>query len=157
MVSADGKTHITNNDTIYIDAFTEGQDFYIKGGNGKYILENLNKDIVSYEYNGEKLSLTPVKIGNGIMRITDYEKNESRFVITVKNQARIFHVNNISTEVIGGSLTQDETKMIEEDITNSAIMKAGGSIEFTYTVEELNGGNVTISVSYTHLTLPTIA
>lgn len=144
LVSADGKTHITNNDTIYIDAFTEGQDFYIKGGNGKYILENLNKDIVSYEYNGEKLSLTPVKIGNGIMRITDYEKNESRFVITIKNQARIFHVNNISTEVIGGSLTQDETKMIEEDITNSAIMKAGGSIEFTYTVEELNGGNVTI-------------
>lgn len=144
LVSSNGKTHITNNDTIYIDAFTEGMDFSIRGGDGKYVLENQNRDIVRYEYNGEKVSLIPLKIGYGSLRITDYEKNESRFIINVKNQARIFHVNNISTEVLGGDLTQNETKVIEENIIESAIMKVSGSIEFTYTVEEMNGGNVTI-------------
>lgn len=144
LISTDGQTYITNNDTIYIDAFTNGKDFYIKGGNGKYILENQDKSIARYEYNGETLSLIPVKTGFGKLRITDYEKNESRFTITVKNQALIFHVDNISTDVIGGELTQNETKIIEENILKSAIMKVGGSIEFTYTVENLGAGNVAI-------------
>lgn len=144
LVSTDGQTYITNNDTIYIDAFTEGKDFNIIGGNGKYILENQNRDIIRYEYNGEIVSLIPLKIGHGSLLINDYEKNESRFIITVKNQARIFHINDISTEVLGGDLTQNETKVIEENIIESAIMKAGGSIEFTYTVEDMNGGNATI-------------
>lgn len=144
LLSSDGQTYITNNDTIYLDAFTEGKDFHIKGGNGKYVIENQNKDIASYEYNGEKLSIAPVKIGYGSLRISDYEKNESRFIVTVRNQARVFNVNDISTEVLGGELTQNETKVIEENIKYSAIMGVGGSIEFTYTVEELNGGNVTI-------------
>lgn len=144
LVSTDGQTHITNNDTIYIDAFTNGKEFNIKGGDGKYVLENQNSDIVRYEYNGEKVSLIPLKTGYGSLRITDYEKNESRFIINVKNQAQIFNVNDISTEVLGGELTQNETKIIEENIIGSAIMKVGGSIEFTYTLEEMNGGNVAI-------------
>lgn len=144
LVTTDGQTLITNNDTIYIDAFTNGKDFNIRGGDGRYILNNQNKDIVRYEYNGEIVSLIPLKIGYGSMIITDYDKNESRFIITVKNQARIFDVNGISPEVLGDELTQKETKIIEDNIVNSAIMGVGGSIEFTYTVEALNGGNVII-------------
>lgn len=144
LTSIDGKTSVSNNDTIYIDAFSNGKTFNIKGGDGRYIINNEDESIVSYEYNGEKLSLIPVKLGYGKISISDYEKNESRFTVTVKNQTRIFHVQDISINVIGGSLTQNETKIIETDILNGAIMKVGGTIKFEYTVEELNEGNVTI-------------
>ena len=135
---------MSNIDTIYIDAFSDGKTFNIKGGDGRYIINNEDESIVSYEYNGEKLSLIPVKLGYGKISISDYEKNESRFTVTVKNQTRIFHVQDIAIDVIGGSLTQNETKIIETDILNGAIMKVGGTIKFEYTVEELNEGNVTI-------------
>ena len=144
LTSIDGKTSVSNNDTIYIDAFSDGKTFNIKGGDGRYIINNEDESIVSYEYNGEKLSLIPVKLGYGKISISDYEKNESRFTVTVKNQTRIFHVQDIAIDVIGGSLTQNETKIIETDILNGAIMKVGGTIKFEYTVEELNEGNVTI-------------
>lgn len=144
LISTDGKTSVSNNDTIYIDAFTTGKEFNIKGGNGKYIINNEDRDIVSYEYNGEKLSLKPVKLGSGKISISDSEKNESRFTVTVKNQTRIFHVQDIAIDVIGGNLTQNETKIIEDNILSGAIMKVGGTIKFEYTVEDFEEGNVTI-------------
>lgn len=144
LTSIDGKTSVSNNDTIYIDAFSNGKTFNIKGGDGRYIINNEDESIVSYEYNGEKLSLIPVKLGYGKISISDYEKNESRFTVTVKNPTRIFYVQDIAINVIGGELTQNETNIIERDILNNAIMKVGGIIEFEYTVEDLNKGKVTI-------------
>ena len=81
LISIDGKTSVSNNDTIYIDAFSNGKTFNIKGGDGRYIINNEDESIVSYEYNGEKLSLIPVKLGYGKISISDYEKNESRFTV----------------------------------------------------------------------------
>lgn len=147
LASQDGKTIITNNDTIKLTKFTEGEEFNIKGGNGKYIIdiiEKENKDVITYNYNGEKLTITPAKEGSSYLQISDSEDNSSRIVVEVQNKNRKYIVTEVNTDIIGGELTQNQINEISDNMLANSIVKSGGKFEFTYISKEFNNGNVSI-------------
>lgn len=147
LTSIDGKTTVSNNDTIKLTKFTEGEQYNIKGGNGKYIIDiidNENKNIITYNYNGETLTISPVKEGDSYLQISDSEDNSSRIVVSVQNKNRSYIVKEIKTNIIGGELTQNQINEINSKIMDNSIVKVSGRFEFTYISKDFNNGNVSI-------------
>ena len=104
LTSKDEKTVITNNDTIKLTKFTDGEQYNIKGGNGKYFPEIINKkdtEIFKFSYDGNTISITPVNEGSSYLNISDSEENVSRFVVTVEKKDRHYNVESVSTTVEG--------------------------------------------------------
>lgn len=136
LTSKDGKTIVTNNDTVKLTKFTDGEQYNIKGGNGKYFPEIINKkdiEIFKYSYDGNILSITPVNEGNCYLRISDSEKNESRFVVVVEKKDRHYKVESLSSVVEGDNLTVGTQKEISNLIITESTIKNGGKFEFLYT------------------------
>ena len=145
LTSKDEKTVITNNDTIKLTKFTDGEQYNIKGGNGKYFPEIINKkdtEIFKFSYDGSSISITPVDEGTSYLSISDSEKNESRFVVVVAKKDRHYNVESISAIVEGDDLTVGTQKEISNLIIANSKIKTGGKFEFIYT--NSNNGMVKI-------------
>lgn len=150
LTTIDGKTVVSNNDTIKLTKFTEGEQYNIKGGNGKYIIdiiENDSKNVITYNYNGEVLTISPVKEGSSYLQISDSEDNLSRIIVAVQNKNRCYIVKEIKTNIIGGELTQNQINEINSKMMENSIAKIGGRFEFTYISKDFNNGNVSIWAS----------
>lgn len=136
LTSKDEKTVITNNDTIKLTKFTDGEQYNIKGGNGKYFPEIINKkdtEIFKFSYDGNTISITPVNEGNSYLNISDSEENASRFVVTVEKKDRHYNVENISATVKGDNLTVGTQKELANLIISESDIKNGGKFDFQYT------------------------
>lgn len=136
LASQDGKTIITNNDTIKLTKFSEGELYNIKGGNGKYFPEIINKkdtEIFKFSYDGKTISITPVNEGNSYLSISDSEENESRFVVVVEEKDKHYKVESINATVEGDNLTVGTQKEISSLIVANSTIKTGGKFEFLYT------------------------
>ena len=137
LASQDGKTIITNNDTIKLTKFTGGELYNIKGGNGKYFPEIINKkdtEIFKFSYDGNTISITPVNEGNSYLSISDSEENESRFVVAVAKMDKFYNVESHNIEIIGyDAFTDGERKKLTKEISDNALVKVGGKFEFLYT------------------------
>lgn len=151
LTSIDEKTTVSNNDTIKLTKFTEGEEFSIKGGSGnKYyieIIKNDNKENISYSYNGNTLVIKPEKEGSNYLSISDDEKNESRIMVVVQNKNRLYIVKSVKANIKGDNLAVGEMKELEQKIINDSFVKAGGQFEFTYTSKDFNNGTVIIKTS----------
>lgn len=136
LTSKDGETVVTNGDTVRLTKFTDGEQYNIKGGNGKYFPEIINKkdvEIFKYSYDGNLLSITPVSEGNCYLKISDSEENESRFVVLVEKKDRHYRVESLSATVEGDDLTVGTQKEISNLIVADSKIKTGGKFEFLYT------------------------
>lgn len=137
LASQDGKTIITNNDTIKLTKFTDGELYNIKGGNGKYFPEIINKkdtEIFKFSYDGNTISITPINEGNSYLSISDSEENESRFVVAVAKMDKFYNVESHNIEIIGyDAFTDGERKKLTKEISDNALVKVGGKFEFLYT------------------------
>ena len=129
LASQDGKTIITNNDTIKLTKFTDGELYNIKGGNGKYFPEIINKkdtEIFKFSYDGNTISITPVNEGNSYLSISDSEENESRFVVAVEKKDKHYIIESLNATVDGDDLTVGTQKEISSLIIANSTIKAGG-------------------------------
>ena len=136
LTSKDEKTVITNNDTIKLTKFTDGEQYNIKGGNGKYFPEIINKkdtEIFKFSYDGNTISITPVNEGSSYLNISDSEENVSRFVVTVEKKDRHYNVESVSATVEGDGLTVGTQKELVNLIISESDIKAGGKFDFQYT------------------------
>ncbi|WP_291560052.1 hypothetical protein [Bacteroides sp.] len=136
LTSKDEKTVITNNDTIKLTKFTDGEQYNIKGGNGKYFPEIINKkdtEIFKFSYDGNTISITPVNEGSSYLNISDSEENASRFVVTVEKKDRHYNVESVSATVEGDDLTVGTQKELVNLIISESDIKAGGKFDFQYT------------------------
>ena len=154
LVSLDGNTTYSNNDTISLVKFTEGEEFNIKGGDGKYSIEVKDKsnneeaciDDV-YSFSNNVLTLKPKTEGECFLYVNDTEKNSTRILVQVKNMDRRYIVNDIIAYAEGDGLTLGEKKQIEEDMLYGSFINVGGKFEFTYTTKDFNNGTVKIYTS----------
>ena len=136
LTSIDEKTTVSNNDTIKLTKFTEGEQYNIKGGNGKYFPEIINKkdtEIFQFSYNGSSILITPQNEGNSYLSISDSEENESRFIVTVEKKDRHYNVESISATVNGDDLTVGTQKELINLIISESDIKEGGKFDFQYT------------------------
>ena len=148
LTSKDGETVVTNGDTVRLTKFTDGEQYNIKGGNGKYFPEIINKkdvEIFKYSYDGNLLSITPVSEGNCYLKISDSEENESRFVVLVEKKDRHYKVESLSATVEGDELTLGTERNLKNLITSESSVKAGGRFDFQYT--NAQNGIIKIMVS----------
>lgn len=136
LVSLDGKTTVYSNDTIKLTKFTDGEKYNIKGGNGKYFIEIINKkenEVFKYSFDGDIISVSPINEGDSYLSIGDSEENESRFVVTVEKKDKLYNVKDISASVYGDELTVGAQKEISNLIIEQSDVKTGGRFEFLYT------------------------
>lgn len=148
LTSSDGKTTITNNDTIKLTKFTDGELYNINGGNGKYFPEIINKkdiETFKFSYDGNAISITPIDEGNSYLSISDSEENESRFVVVVEKKDKHYNVESLNATVEGDNLTVGTQKEISSLIIANSTIKTGGKFEFLYT--NSNNGIVKIMTS----------
>lgn len=155
LVSLDGKTSYYNNDTVSLIKFTDGEQFNIKGGNGKYNTEIRSDDdniCIEDSYTTIKniLTLKPVSDGECFLYISDVEKNSARFIIQVKNLDKLYSVKEIRAIADGGELTRNEIKQIEESLYRKAIVGIGGRFNFHYSNKNFDSGELTINRTETN-------
>lgn len=136
LASLDGKTTIISNDTIKLTKFSDAEKYNIKGGNGKYYIEIVNKketEVFKYSYDGNTISITPVNEGNSYLCIGDSEENESRFVVVVEKKDKYYNVENVDASVNGDNLTVGTQREISNLVIENSTIKRGGKFEFIYT------------------------
>ena len=135
---------VIENNLLKIDAFNEGESYYIFGGNGHYTIENKSTDIVDYRYDGKILTFIPIGIGEASVSIGDTAGNRIILTIQVSNPVSTYKVVAVSASAIGKHMTQGETAILEKQIINESIVKEGGSFIFTYTDPSQTMGSVSI-------------
>lgn len=133
-----------DNNTLQLNAFSSGESFVIVGGNGRYVIENKNQDIVDYRYDGHTLNIIPVGVGTASVIISDHAGNKMTLIIEVANPTSLFKVVKMESEVYGDGMTGKDMKFVEKQILDEALIKIGGDILLTYTNKDYSEGSVTI-------------
>lgn len=132
------------NNTLQLNAFSLGESFGIIGGNGRYVIENKNENIVDYRYDGHTLKFIPVGVGTATVIISDFAGNKMTLTIEVSNPTALFKVIRVESKAYGDDMTGNQMKTLEKQILEDAVMKTGGDILLTYTNKEYSMGSVTI-------------
>lgn len=132
------------NHLLKIDAFSTGEAFYIMGGNGRYVIENKNEDVVDYRYDGHTLTFIPVGVGKATVIISDIVGNRMTLNIEVKNHTAVYKVTSLDAKAYGKNMTMGEVETLNKQIVNESLVKIGGDITFTYTNQEQSLGSITI-------------
>ena len=110
---------------------------YIKGGDGHYIIDNSNDEVVEAEYNGETIRFKPLALGTAIITIKDQSDNRYELTIQVEYLKYVYVVNSRNCFVEGDNLTVGNKKELENEILSSV---AAERYEFTYTDKESTKG-----------------
>lgn len=139
-------TERVENNQLQLDAFSPGESFAIVGGNGQYVIENLNEDIIDFKYDGHAIKFIPVGIGTATVNIYDHVGNRMVLTIEVKNYALTYKV--ISVEIgecnVKEDMTVGQLNELQKRIVHESRIKEGGNIVLTYTNREQTLGSVTI-------------
>ena len=138
-----GEAQLDHN-TLHLDAFSEGESFVIIGGNGRYIIENKNNDIVDYRYDGHLLNIIPKGIGTATILIKDHAGNQMILTVEVTNPTATFVVTKIDAKAYGDNMTGGNMKQLEQLMKEESLIKIGGELLLTYVNKEMTEGSVTI-------------
>ena len=57
--------------TLTLYPYSEGVSLKILGGEGRFVIDNSDDKVVSYQYDGETLRLMPEGVGSAVITITD--------------------------------------------------------------------------------------
>ena len=148
----EGTSPLSDNNTMTISPFNEGEPFHINGGNGIYTINNHTPEKIDYRYDGNVLTIIPISLGDATLSITDRVGNNFILNVTVAYPNTILNVNEIYAIVTGGELTQNQAKEIENSIINRSLVEKGGKYIFTYTNQSLTEGLVSVYPSETSST-----
>ncbi len=132
---------LTSN-TLTLSPFSEGESFYINGGDGAYTIDNSNASVVSYAYDGRTLTLIPLSQGSAVITIQDRDNNTYQLQVVVAYPTESFEVVSVDAEAIGSELTQMETTLLEQQMVNDLYVGVGGEFRFTYTVADSTQGEL---------------
>ena len=144
-ITTDGSTAINSGDTLSLDFFDKGLSFEILGGRGNYEIENNHKDIVSFEYDGKALTITPQGLGIATIGIEDVVGNTFTVYIKVSYYEEVYSVKTLDSEVDGADAMQiGQVKELKNRVKDESIVQPGGRYIFTFTNEERTLGSVNI-------------
>ena len=133
-----------NHNTLQIDAYNPGESFLIYGGNGRYVIENKNDDIVDYRYDGHTLTIIPVGVGTATILIRDHAGSRMTLTIEVSNPTSFLKAISTEAKAYGDDMTGNQMKTLEKQMLEEALLQSGGDILLTYTNKEYSIGSVTI-------------
>ena len=132
---------ITSN-TLQLSPFSEGESFYINGGDGAYTIDNSNEEAVKFSYDGRTLTLLPVAQGKAIITIQDRDNNTYQLQVEVTYPQETYRVSGVKASAIGDDLTQMETQLLEAQIAADIYAGIEGKYVFTYMVPDSTEGEV---------------
>lgn len=132
---------ITSN-TLQLSPFSEGESFYINGGDGAYTIDNNNEKVVAFSYDGRTLTLRPIAQGSAVITIQDHDNHTYQLQVEVTYPQQTFEVMGVDAQAIGDELTQMETELLEEQIKSDIYVGIGGTFAFTYMVPDSTEGEV---------------
>lgn len=118
---------------------SETQPLHIKGGDGNYKVTNENEEAVRVNYDGEKISFQPLKLGLASIRIEDSSNNTYILTINVKYRDLLQGVVQRRYIIQGDDITVGNKAKLEK------AMQAADLIEryaFTFTNKEESKGTV---------------
>ncbi len=144
LVNANNTANKIENNSLILDAFNEGEEFHIKGGDGHYSIQNLSNDIIDFRYDGKVLTLIPVGIGIGSLQIEDGANNRITLSIQVKFYETTYQVTRVKAEVMSNELPNSSKRKLEDLIAKDSFVKENGKYVFTFTDAERTAGNATI-------------
>ena len=143
-VSLDGNSISFTDEVLVMSPYSAGVSFRISGGDGMYLINNLDTAVIDYRYNGNELTVIPVGLGDAELVITDHEWNKYTLQVSVAYPETIYEIGDVEGVVYGADLTQSQTLAIRTDIETNAPVQAGGKYVFTYTDKGGTSGIVTI-------------
>lgn len=143
----DGKMPIDENNHLAITPFSEGEPFLIRGGSGDYHITATHKDVATFHYDGDTLTILPVSPvpDTGEIIVNDRSGNSYTLIVDVNYAKRGFKVAEISAEVEGDELTFGEAGKLKNSIINDSSVKKGSEYTLTYTNDDLSGGEVIVT------------
>lgn len=133
-----------DNNILKLDAFNPGESFVIIGGNGRYVIENKNENIVDYRYDGNALKIIPQGIGTATIIIRDHAGNRMTLTIEIANPTSSFTIVAVEAQAYGDDMTGSEMKILEKRMVDESLIKVSGDILLTYTNKECTLGSITI-------------
>ena len=132
---------ITSN-TLQLSPFSEGESFYINGGDGAYTIDNSNEEAVKFSYDGRTLTLLPVAQGKAIITIQDRDNNTYQLQVEVTYPQETYRVSGVKASAIGDDLTQMETQLLQGQIASDIYAGIEGKYVFTYMVPDSTEGRI---------------
>lgn len=118
----------------FIEATTP---LYIKGGDGHYTVSNLNKEIITVDYDGKTIQFKPVALGSGTINIKDNSGNQYDLIVEVRYNQQNYIIASKDCIVKGDNITIGEKKELENKVKSSSNVEL---YEFTYTDKENTKG-----------------
>ncbi|MDD3039119.1 hypothetical protein [Bacteroides sp.] len=114
---------------------------YIKGGDGNYTVVNSNKEVVQVNFDGEKITFNPLRLGTVSIKIEDKSNNIYILTITVKYWEETNAVYQKKYIIQGDNITVGDKTKLEKEIEVSNIEKG---YNFVYKEPEEAGGTIRI-------------
>ena len=149
LINTDESGQQVKNHTLAMYAFSKGESFYIKGGDGHYTITNNSEGIIDYRYDGKVLTFMPVGLGTATLIIRDLAKNSLVLTIEVSNRKVVLNVTGVESYANGRKMIVEDVDRLRQQIINESFAKEGGRYEFTYTDDSQVLGSVTIYPSET--------
>ncbi|MEG2339769.1 MAG: hypothetical protein RSA53_03810 [Odoribacter sp.] len=122
--------------TPFIEATTP---LYIKGGDGHYTVNNLNKEIINVDYNGKTIQFKPISLGSAIVAIKDNSGNQYDLTVEVRYHQQNYVIASKTCVVEGNNMTVGEKTELENKVKSLPPVER---YEFTYTNKEDTKGSV---------------
>jgi len=129
---------------LYLHPHHPEQSYNIKGGDGQYVIENVDKEVVTVNYDGKTLFIKPIGVGYSSIHIRDNSNHILTIYLTVDYSKNTYNIVQCFSYVEGDNLTIKEKKQLEEEIVKTIPVAPQGRYEFTYSNPNENGGEVKI-------------
>ena len=143
---------IGDNNILTLSPFDEnGYSFHINGGNGVYMFDCSDDNVMDFRHDGRTLTISPKGLGEAVFTITDNAGNYYTLTVKVTYPADTYKISRVTAEIEGGGLTINDYNEIKDRIINASDIHAGGEYVFTYMNKELTEGRITIRPSATSL------
>ena len=135
---------------MYFTPFSNGTTLYIYGGDGKYTVENGNKDLLAVNYDGKALTIRPnLMEGSTAITIKDHSGNVYSLSVHVEYTTVTYSVIQQIPFVEGDNLTIKDKKALEAEIVDNMLVGSGGRYKFVFNSLNSDEGEVTLYLSKT--------
>ena len=130
--------------TLTLYPYSEGVSLKILGGEGRFVIDNSDDKVVSYQYDGETLTLRPEGVGSAVITITDRAGGVFELTVNVNYVTATYDVVSQSAVITGEDMTQGEMAKLTAEIISDMGVAIGGRYEFMFHNEACTEGIATI-------------
>lgn len=130
--------------SLSISPFGSEITLVIKGGDGEYLLDNSNSEVISVSRDGNNFTIKPLTLGSSGIYIKDNSANSYVLSVEVAYYKTIYQVFANKALIEGEALTEDEKEKLEKEILGAIPVKPEGKYVFIHNTAEYNVGSVEI-------------